>query len=101
MGANALKAWPTPGMAGTGLGSSGLTQQQAPSNQPNMRPMPTLNNAQPLQPITPSMGKSLSPGQAAFPVGQTPMNPWGQNRGGGGLLPIYRRPGTLPGTTRD
>lgn len=98
MGANALKAWPTPGAAGNGLGTLALNRMQAPSNQPNLQPMPSLQSAQPLKPLTPSMGKSLMKGQAAFPVGQTAMNPWGINRGGSGMLPLYRRPGTLPGS---
>ena len=101
MGANALKGFPTPGLAGTGLGRSGIEPLQAPSQQPNMQPMPTMTAAQPLRPTTPSMGKSLQPGQAAFPVGQTPTNPWGANRGGSGALPLYRRPGTMPGTTQS
>jgi hypothetical protein len=100
MGANVLKAFPTPGAAGNGLGSGGVAALQVPSNQPNMQPMPSMTSAQPLKPMTSSMGKSLRPGQAAFPVGQSPTNPWGQNRGGSGMLPLYRRPGTMPGTAQ-
>jgi hypothetical protein len=101
MGANALKAFPTPGVAGNGLGTNAVTAAQAPALQPNMRPMQPLQSAQALKPMTPSMGKALQPGQAAFPVAQTPSNPWGVNRGGSGMLPLYRRPGTLPGTRQD
>jgi|SRR5262252_6268652 len=95
MGAGVAKAFPTPGLPGNGLGSNAVAKMQAPATQPNLRPMQPL---QAMKPMTPSMGKSLQPGQAAFPVGQTATNPWGQNRGGSGLMPLYRRPGTLPGT---
>lgn len=95
MGAGTAKAFPSPGAAGSGLGTNAQAQLQAPARQPNLGAMQPL---QALKPMTPSMGKALQPGQAAFPVGQTPMNPWGVNRGGNGLKPIYRRPGTLPGT---
>lgn len=96
MGANAFKAYPTPGRMGAGLGSNFVAQAQAPANQQNLQPMKPLQSAQALKPVTPSMGKALQPGQAAFPVGQTPYNPWGSNRGGSGMLPLYRRPGTMP-----
>jgi hypothetical protein len=96
MGAGAGKAYPTPGRIGAGLGSNALAMSQAPALQPNLKPMQPLNAAQPLKPMTPSMGASLQPGQAAFPQGQTPYNPWGSNRGGSGMLPLYRRPGTMP-----
>lgn len=83
---------------GNGLGNNAVAQIQAPANQPNLRPMQPL---QAMKPMTPSMGKSLQPGQAAFPTGQSPMNPWGMNRGGSGMIPLYRRPRTMPGTTLD
>lgn len=92
------RAFPTPGVAGNGLGSNAVSAAQAPSLQPNLQPMKPLQSTQPLKPMTPSAGKALQPGQAAFPTGQTPMNPWGVGRGGSGALPLYRRPQTLPGT---
>jgi hypothetical protein len=101
MGANALKAFPSPGMAGNGLGPRALDPLQAPAQQPNMQPMPPMSAAQPLKPATPSAGRALRPGQAAFPTGQTARNPWGSNRGGSGMLPLYRRPGTMPSMTED
>jgi hypothetical protein len=96
MGSGAAKAFPTPGVAGNGLGNLAIQPMQAPSQQPNMQPMQPLQAATALKPMTPSMGRVLQKGQAAFPVAQTPMNPWGVNRGGGGALPLYRRPGTMP-----
>jgi hypothetical protein len=101
MGAGAGNAPPTPGVMGSGLGSLAQMKATAPAQQPNYQPMRPLQPAAPLKPVTPSMGKALLPGQAAFPVGQTPWNPWGSGRGGSGTLPLYRRPGTMPGTTPD
>lgn len=90
MGAAGAKANPSPGLPGTGMGSSS-TAMAWPSA--NLKPMQVL---QAMKPMTPSQGQSLRPGQAAPPMGQTPYNPWGKNRGGSGLLPLYRRPGTMP-----
>jgi hypothetical protein len=95
------KPFPTPGVAGSGLGNDASAQAQVPALQPNLQPMPVLKSAQPLRPMSPSMSKSLQKGQAAFPVGQTPMNPWGANRGGSAKLPLYRRPGTMPDLNQD
>jgi hypothetical protein len=101
MGAGVGKAFPTPGVAGNGLGNDAASQLQAPALQPNLQPMPVMKSAQPLKPMSPSTGKVLQKGQAAFPVGQTPMNPWGMNRGGSSKLPLYRRPGTMPDLGND
>lgn len=93
------RAYPTPGVEGSGLGTNAVQAAQAPALQPNLRPMqplPSAQSAQALRPLTPSMGASLQPGQAAFPTGQSPTNPWGINRGGSGSIPVSRRPGTLP-----
>ena len=90
------RPWPTPGVAGNGLGTNASIAAAAPAQQPNLQKMPVLNPTQPLTPAT--VGRSLQPGQAALPWGQSPMNPWGLGRGGSGKLPISYRPGTLPGT---
>jgi hypothetical protein len=92
------KGFPTPGQLGTGLGNQAMAAASVPNLQPNLQPMPTMTPAMALKPMSPSRGKVLLKGQAAFPVGQSPMNPWGANRGGSGKLPLYRRPGTMPGT---
>jgi hypothetical protein len=95
------KAFPTPGVAGNGLGNNASAQAQVPALQPNIKPMPTMSPARPLQPMSPSSNRSLLKGQAALPMGQTPRNPWGMNRGGSGALPLYRRPGTMPDLEND
>lgn len=92
------KAYPTPGIPGAGLGLQNQLIQAAPALQPNLNPIPSFSATQPLKPLTPSMGKSLMPGQPAFPTGQTPVNPWGVGRGGSGTIALSKRPGTLPGT---
>jgi hypothetical protein len=101
MGSGMGKAFPTPGVAGNGLGNNASAQAQAPALQPNLQPMPVMRPAQPLKPMSPSMGNVLQKGQAGIPTGQTAMNPWGANRGGSGSLPLYRRPGTMPDLNRD
>lgn len=64
MGANAAKGFPTPGVAGNGLGNNAQAQQQAPARQPNLRAMQPVQS---LKAMTASQGKALQPGQAAFP----------------------------------
>jgi len=96
MGGNAWKAFPTPGQPGSSLGGNALALRQSPALQPNYSQTPTLKPTAPLMPMTGNQGKSLQTGEAAIPTGQTAYNPWGQNRGGSGSLPIYRRPGTMP-----
>jgi hypothetical protein len=90
------RAFPTPGMPGAGLGTNAVAQTQNPAVLPNLSPMPILSKAQPLKPLSPMSGRVIQPGQAAIPVGQSPHNPWGANRGGSGLMPLYRRPRTMP-----
>lgn len=92
------KAWPTPGVSGTGLGIQNQAMQAMPALQPNFRQASSFAATQPLKAIQPSMGKNLMPGQPAFPTGQTPVNPWGVGRGGSGTIAVSKRPGTLPGT---
>lgn len=92
------KAWPSPGIAGNGLGTNARLEQADPLNLPDYRPAQPLNASQPLKPLSLSRGRSLQPGQAAFPIAQTASNPWGAGRGGSGAIPVSRRPGTLPGT---
>jgi len=96
MGANPSKAFPTPGAIGTSLGSNAVSMAQLPGVVP-LQATPASTAAQPLKPLSASQGTVLQPGQAAVPVAQTPSNPWGADRGGNGLLPLYRRPGTMPG----
>lgn len=97
-GAGTTKAFPTPGAVGTGLGSSGVMQNTM--GFANLfKPTRPAESAQPLKALSASAGTALQPGQAPMaPTGQTPYNPWGSGRGGNGLLPIYRRPGTMPGS---
>lgn len=97
-GAASSKAFPTPGVAGSGLGSNAVAANALAWPNSTLRPNRPTESAQALKPMTAAQGQSLSTGQAPqAPFGQTPYNPWGQNRGGSGLLPIYRRPQTLPG----
>ena len=90
------KAWPSPGVMGTGLGTQNQLLAAAPANQAPLQPTPSINPARALTPTGPNQGRSLLAGQPAFPTGQSPLNPWGINRGGSGAIPLSRRPGTLP-----
>lgn len=92
MGGQPTKAFPTPGVVGSGLGTTGVTSSQGATASQALKPM---------QPLTPAKGavpgaNTMQTGRPNPPTGQTPMNPWGQNRGGSGMLPLYRRPGTMP-----
>jgi hypothetical protein len=82
MGANIAKAFHSQGMGGP-----------APPT-----PLQATAPISPLAPHRAHKGISLRKGEASLPVGQSPMNPWGKGSGGSGMLPLYRRPGTLPGT---
>ena len=90
------RAWPTPGQEGNGLGN--IARLDAASIQPDYRPTQALTPSLPAKPLAIQTGRSLAPGQPAFPTGQSGANPWGVGRGGSGAIPIYRRPQTLPGT---
>ena len=72
------KPSPSPGVPGSGPPSSSLQVTSA------------LTPLAPMAPLSPSAGNSLRTGQAAPPRGHSPMNPWGANRGGSGMLPLYR-----------
>jgi hypothetical protein len=85
MGANFAKSFQSQGMGGP----APPTPLQAASPTPALPPHKAFH---------PMKGPVLRKGQASIPVGQSPMNPWGKGRGGSGMLPLYRRPGTLPGT---
>jgi hypothetical protein len=96
MGAGAAKAFK--GAAGSGTGSGTVSPMQPTRGTSPLGNLAGLAPLSKLAPLNPDKGTALRTGQASIPVGQSPMNPWGKDRGGSGKLPLYRRPGTLPGT---
>jgi hypothetical protein len=101
MGAVPTKTFPQPSAVGGSQAVSPLNAAQAPiaapllggANQATMAATPAVPAA-PTPPMG-AKGTALMPGQASPPIAGTPLNPWGVNRGGSGLIPTYRRPGTL------
>ena len=97
MGAVPTKSFPPPSTVGGPQGANPVNTAAAPVAAPTLPGQPAMAPATPAAPTPPygAQGAALMPGQAAPPQAGTPLNPWGINRGGSGMLPTYRRPGTL------